>query len=123
MYHEGGVTLSEYMEQVVNVRPGACDEYFGGGVSKKRVIGKGTPAGGAPAKLLPHGPNMLLMVPTGGKWASYRIGGGLVDIDTKHFRIQQRFHNGKHGYRLDKDDPYDAPWFAVYGQQQSPTRR
>jgi hypothetical protein len=122
IYDEGRHIVAEYVEDC-SMRPGACDETFGGGGEHKRERGFTVGAGPTPTKPLPHGPNMLLTSKAGGKWINYRIDNELVDIDTKQFHVQQRFHNGRHGYYIDKDDPWDAPWFRVYGHEQSPTRR
>lgn len=123
MYEDGAINLREYREECINTKPGACDESFGGGGGPPIGRGFSIVAGAVSTKLLPHGPNMLLASPAGGKWVNYRIGGELVDINTQNFRVQQRFFNGKHGYYINEDDPYDAPWFKVYGHKQSPTKR
>ena len=48
MYDEGVEALAEYRAQCWEVRPGACDERFGGGVKERVPVGYPVSAGTTP---------------------------------------------------------------------------
>ena len=72
MYDDGEANLVEYKEQYKGVRPGACDEYLGGGRARKQKESQ-VVAMRAPTNTTPVGPGHRLFVPLGGGKALKRV--------------------------------------------------